>query len=203
MLYSVHWGDNMYLKLSKYTQKEKKNYENGKVKIATNITDITNFIRESIKESSNRKIYFGKISLKLANRINKSLGLNLLNYNVSLKSDSIRHIIKSHGKNTEKLRGQVPIVCSDFKLIPSIISEYDIVKSTGLSKSNKPVLTFIKELGDTYYVVNYVSDKHHNLEVQTMWKQKKNFSTVDSAKDSIHTSKTDSGTSSKIDTTIS
>lgn len=93
------------------------------------------------------------------------------------------------------LRGQIPVTLEDFKKIPDIVGNPDNIEVSGKTKDNKPVLTFSKEIGDNYYVVNYVSDRQHNLEVQTMYKHKKNNpSTTINANNSLNqTSETNSG----------
>lgn len=186
-----------------YTNQEIENYKNGKVKIAINENDISSFIESAKKIPSNAKLYFGKISENLSNRIKQTINLDLNNYNISLKADSIRHILRKHGNNSEILRGQIPVNPEDFKLIPQIISNYDSVETSGTTNEGKPAITFSKKFGNNYYLVTYVSDKNHNLEVQTMWKQKKNPATADNTiKSPIQTSETDSGTgSSNIDNT--
>lgn len=188
-----------------YNNHEIENYKDGKVKIAKDNRDVQNFIENSKLLPSNAKLYFGKISNILADKIKKTAGINLENYNISLKADSIKHILKGHSNQNEVLRGQIPVIDSDFNLIPSIISNYDTVEQSGTTKDNKPVLTFTKQIGDKYYLVNYVSDKNHNLEVQTMWKQqKKNSATADNTQMSpIQTPEANSGTSSLYDNNIS
>lgn len=183
----------------KYTQHEIDNFQNGKVKIAQNETDVTKFVEASTKVPSNAKLYFGKIGTNIANKIKSALGINIENYNISLKADSIRHTLNHHSNENEILRGQIPITNDDFKYIPTIISEYDKVTPSGFTNQGKPSITFEKQIGDNYYVVNYVSDKSKSLEVQTMWKVKakeKNSATVSDANIPKLTSKTDSGTSS-------
>ena len=167
--------------LIKYTDKELKNYEGGKVKIVKNDNDITSFIKKAKMFPTNSKLYYGKIGKELSNRIKNNLGIDLENYNISLKAYSIRHILNRHGNNKEKLRGQIPVTYTDFKLVQKIISDYDLIINSGSTKNGKMVITFVKEINDKYYLVNYVSDKNHNLEIQTMWKQKKNSATGDNA----------------------
>lgn len=190
--------------LDSYTQHEISNYEGGKVKIAKTSEDVINFVQESKKTSNNSKLYFGKLGKKIANKINQAIGINLENYNLSLRSDNIKHILKKHSNKSEILRGQIPITEADFQLIPEIITSYDSIKQTGSTTNGKPSITFTKQIGDNYYLVNYVSDKSHNLEVQTMWKQKKkNSATVSDANIPRLTSETNSGTSSYVnDNTI-
>lgn len=182
-----------------YTQHEIENFQNGKVKVAQSESDISSFVEAARKVPSNAKLYFGKLGTKIANKINQALGINLENYNLSLKTDSIRHILNHHSSRTEELRGQVPVTTEDFKLLPEIVTNYDNVQESGTSKQGKPSITFEKQIGDNYYVVTYVSDKSNSLEVQTMYKikaQKKNSASVSDANIPRLTSETNSGTSS-------
>ena len=78
-----------------YSNHEINNFKNGKVKIAKNEKDVYRFIERSQKYPSNAKLYFGKIGIAAANRIKEILGIDVINYNISLKSDSINHIIKN------------------------------------------------------------------------------------------------------------
>lgn len=182
-----------------YTQHEIENFQNGKVKVAQSESDISSFVEAARKVPSNAKLYFGKLGTKIANKINQALGINLENYNLSLKTDSIRHILNHHSSRTEELRGQVPVTAEDFKLLPEIVTNYDNIQESGTSKQGKPSITFEKQIGDNYYVVTYVSDKSNSLEVQTMYKikaQKKNSASVSDANIPRLTSETNSGTSS-------
>ena len=169
------------INLLKYNEHEIEQFLNGKVQIAYTKQDIRNFVNNSKKIKNNAKLYFGKINKTVSYKIKIKFGINIKNYNISLKSDNVKHIIKKHGSENELLRGQLPIIDSDFELIPEIVSNYDNVFLGTPTPSNKPSITFIKKIGSYYYLVNYVSDKSHNLEVQTMWKTKKNSATTNNA----------------------
>lgn len=189
--------DNNLYNLSAYSTKEINNIESDKIKIATKKSDVIKFVNSIKNKATNTKIYMGKIGNKIANSIKSKTGVDVENYNLSFRSDTAKHIIKQHGNaKTEAKRGQVAVTEEDFQKIPQIVSEFDDVYLSGNSQEGKPSLTFEKEIDNIYYVVNYVSDKHHNLEVQTMYKQKKNSATADSVQSPILTSETNSGTSS-------
>ena len=159
-------------KLTPYSDKEISFLTKGKVTIATSNADINKFINNTTKvKSSNNKIYLGIINNKLSKNIYNTLKINIQNYNVSLKSDAIKHIITHHSTEKEYLRGQIPITQKDFLLIPKIISNYDKVWRSGLTKEGKPSITFQKQIKNTYYLIKYVSDKNKILEVQTMYKK--------------------------------
>ena len=127
--------------------------------MAQSENDISSFVEAARKVPSNAKLYFGKLGTKVANKINQALGINLEKYNLSLKTDSIRHILNHHSSRTEELRGQVPVTTEDFKLLPEIVTNYDNIQESETSKQGKSSITFEKQIGDNYYVVTYASGK--------------------------------------------
>lgn len=166
----------------KYSNHEINNFKNGKVVVALNEKIIDKFVEDSIKYSSNKKLYFGKINKELANRIKDNIGINLNEYNISLQSNAIRHILKNHSnEKIECSRGQVAIKIDDFKLIPEIILSFDLIKYVGLTEYQNSAFILQKKIGHFYYLVSYISNKNHNLEIKTMWKikaKKKNSAAV-------------------------
>ena len=109
-------------------------------------------------------------------------GLDLKNYNISLKGDNVRKIIKDHGNN---LRGQDAITLKDFERIDNIILEADNIYISGKTKHNKDVIAFEKKLNNKYTLIEFVSTKRKTLETQTMYKKtKKNSVTVDNTTNS-------------------
>lgn len=186
-------------KYNNYTQKEIQNLTSNKIKIANSEKDVITFIETAKKIPNNLKLYFGKVNRKVSEKIKNILGINTNNYNISLRADTIKHILKKHGNTkTEVSRGQLPITEQDILNIPNIVNDFDNVKSSGISNNNKPSITFEKNLNGNTIVVTYISDKHHNLEVQTMYKFKNNkgaSATGTNATNAlVTTSKTNSGT---------
>ena len=162
-------------KLKKYTDKEVKNFKGGKVEIANTTNDIDTFVNEELlKKANNNKILLGKISDEIATTISKQFGINIDNYSISLKGDNVRKIIKDHG-DTEKeaKRGQIAVTKKDFDYIDDIILEPDNIYISGQTPSDKLSLTFEKNINNKYTLVEFVSDKNHTLEAQTMYKHKK------------------------------
>lgn len=159
----------------------------NKIKIAKSSRDIKEFIKQELnKKSSNSKLYLGKINDITSNRIKILTGLDLKNYNISLKGDNVRKIIKDHGnKILENLRGQDAITLKDFERIDNIILEADNIYISGKTKHNKDVIAFEKELNNKYTLIEFVSTKRKTLETQTMYKKiKKNSVTVDNTTNS-------------------
>ena len=140
-----------------------------------------------------------KISNKISNLLKEKLNIDVKDYNISLKGDNVRKIMKDHGNRiTEAKRGQSVVTKNDFGFIDDIVLNPDKVLAGGVNNGGKPAIIFEKILGDKYTLVEFVSDKHHTLEVQTMFKhKKKNSATVDNTQKSLfQTSRTDSSTSS-------
>ncbi len=162
-------------KIKKYTIKEKENLTSSKIIIAKNIKDIKLFVKnELLKKTSNSKIYLGKINDITANRIKNSTGLYLKNYNISLKGDNVRKIIKDHGNKTlENLRGQEAITPKDFEYIDDIILDADYIFLSEKTKHGKNVITFEKKINNKYTLVEFISSKRKNIETHTMFKRKK------------------------------
>ena len=183
-----------------YSQQELENMKNSKtIRIANSKDDVINFIETAKKVPNNLKLYFGKVSDKVSSKIKNILGINTDNYDISLKSDTVKHIFKEHGDaEKENLRGQLPITDDDILNIANVINNYDDVHSSGTSDENKPSITFEKNINGNTVVVTYVSDKHHNLEVQTMYKFKNNKGVPSTEANALNalatTSETDSGT---------
>lgn len=192
-----------------YTQKEINNIKSNKISIAQSNEDISQFVSNSRKVPGNFKMYLGKINESASNIIKNNLGINVDNYNISLKTDDVRKIFKDHGsEKTEIPRGQLPITENDFLNIPNIINNPDAVSEAGKTSQGKPAIKFEKNIDGNNVVVTYVSDKHNNLELQTMYKFKNNKK-IDSATvlhenqtPGLNTSEMDSGTNLFINNSI-
>lgn len=106
-------------KIKLYSEREISFLTGGKVSIAHTNDDILSFVLESIKSgSSNKKIFFGMISDEVAHEIYNKIGINVQNYNLSLKADNVKKIFKDHGNiEREFLRGQEAITKDDFKYV--------------------------------------------------------------------------------------
>lgn len=192
-----------------YTDKEINNIKSNKISIAQSNEDITQFVNNSKKMPGNFKMYLGKIKENASNVIKNTLGINVDNYNISLKTDDVRKIFKDHGsERTEIPRGQIPITEEDFLNIPNIINEPDVISKSGETPQGKPAIKFEKNIDGNNIVVTYVSDKHNNLELQTMYKFKNNkkrdsaTALHENQAPGLNTSEMDSGTNLFINNSI-
>lgn len=205
----VVFANNEYVKYSadeksieKYSDKEKENWQSSKnILIYRDNAQFEDFITKSLNNDINKKIYIGKISSKLGEFIYSKTGLNISGYNLVLRSSEIRKILKyDHGNEIkENLRGQRAIVKSDFLNFAKIITNPDEIYLGDKKFENKPVIIFVKTINGKTTAVTYVSAKHHDLTLQTMYsgKNKESLATTPSENKSLsQTSETLSGTAS-------
>lgn len=75
----------------------------------------------------------------------------------------------------ENLRGQRAITEDDILAIPKIIEEADFIELDREKYDGKPIIRFIKTINGKATVVSYVSQKKHDLGVQTMYSSIKNI----------------------------
>jgi hypothetical protein len=162
------------MKYTNYTNKEINNLSSNKIMIPLDSYDVIRFVFNSFIALNNNKLYISKINKRSANAIMILYGICVYNYNISLRADNVRKIFKSHGDMiNEYLRGQELISIDDFVVIKDIINDPDIiVLSEKRTPEGKSVLLFQKKINNNIYVVVNVSDKHHNLEIQTMYKKR-------------------------------
>ena len=188
-----------------YSAKEIENWKDSKnIVVYKNETQFNQFVNEVLENKKpDRKMYFGKVGESAAKNIYEKTGVNVRGYNISLKGYEIRKILlNSHGNaKAESMRGQAAINTSDLLKIPEIITSPDYVGLSDKLYNGNKVIEFRKEFDGKTVVISYVSGKHHDLQIQTMYKNiKRNLSELPSGDNSFsHTSKTRPGTVSSID----
>lgn len=188
--------------VEKYSEREKENWKDSRnIILYKDNSQFEDFIEKSLTNEINKKMYLGKISNKLGDFIYNKTGVDITGYNLALRSSEIRKILKyDHGNDAkEKLRGQRAITKSDLLNFVKIVTAPDYVYLESRKYENKPVIIFIKTINGKTTVVTYVSSKHHDLTLQTMYsgKDKGSLATTPSEKNSYsQTSETLSGTAS-------
>ena len=187
--------------LREYSESQKKNWENSKrIIVYQNESQLAEFIQDALAgKNLDKKMYFGIVDDTLGKRIYDDTGVDVTGYNVVLRASEIRKVLLySHGNvETEELRGQQAVTEEDFLLIPQIISEPDTVERVGEEFNGKPTIKFVKTIQGRKTVISYVSDKHMDLTVKTMYSGKeKSLPTTADVKSPALTSKTSSGTAS-------
>lgn len=195
-------GEGVQYKLGEYTQQEKKNWENSKnIVLYENTQQLKQFVQNALNgKELNKKMYFGKTNEKISQYVFEKTGVDISGYNCVLRASEVRKIIKDHGnEKVEMSRGQRAIQEQDFFDIPYILEYPDSVSLDSNLFEGKPVLIFQKVLNGKTTIVAYISNKHLDLTVQTMYsgQNKRSLATTPSGENSFsQTSETLSGTAS-------
>ena len=169
--------------LKQYSEHQIENWKSSdKIIVYENSKQLKEFIKDSQKGIGlSRKMYFGYISSELANEIRDVTGVDVSNYNCTLRASEIRKILKKHGDETsENKRGQRAVTSADFELIPEVIQNPDNIALSEKLFEGKPVIEFSKVIDGKIVVSAYVSKKHLDLTVQSMYAgiKKGNLATV-------------------------
>lgn len=168
--------DGVRYSLNNYSEHQIENWKNSKnIIIYENSNQLLNFVKDA-KQGNNlsKKMYFGSIPKDLANEIHRNTGIDVSDYNCTLRASEVKKIFKSHGnEETENKRGQRAITENDFVLIPKVIQSPDSISLSEKLFEGKPVIEFTKVIDDKVVVSAYVSKKHLDLTVQTMFAGKK------------------------------
>lgn len=179
-----------------YSERQIENWKNSKkIVLYEDEEQFQIFISEARKHKiPGKKIYFGMLPDRIADRIQSELGINVHDFNCSLKSYEIEKIFKDHGdEKAEGKRGQRAITERDLEKIPEIVARPERITESG-TYMGKPAIRFYKE-GIT--VTGVVSDKSMDLFVQTMYANKKrSLATAIDEQASINTPEATSGTAS-------
>lgn len=201
-----HESSNVKYSLKKYSEKQIENWKNSKsIIVYESAEQLKAFCMNALNDNSfKKKLYFGAVTKDTAVKIKRFTDLDTENLNCCIRADEVRKILKnSHGnEKSEKLRGQRAITIEDIVSIPNIIQNADEIRRSKSDYEGKPVIEFVKEIDGKTTVISYVSKKHNDLTVQTMYaglKDKKNRSlatTPSGDKSFSHTSRTLSGITS-------
>ena len=182
-----------------YTDREKQNWESSNTIIVYESDEQFEAFVEKVlnNEDTHKKIYFGKIPDATAQMVLDKTGVDVSGHNIALKGYEIRKILlNSHGdEEAEATRGQEPITTDDLKNIPSVITNPDDVNLSDKEYEGKPALLFEKTIDGKNYVVAYVSRKHHDIAIQTMYK-KRSLATAENADALSSTPETTNSTAS-------
>ena len=159
--------------LEGYTEHQKENWANSKsIVLYESQEQLERFIDDALdKRNLSKKLYFGRIPNELAERVMRETGINIKGYNCTIQAQEIRKILlHSHGDSeSEQMRGQRAVTREDILQIPEVIESPDIIRLSSKLYEGKPVLQFVKTIEGKTTVVSYVSKKHRDLAVQTMY----------------------------------
>lgn len=165
-------GKSVKYSLKEYSNHQKASWASSKsIVVYENDEQLSQFIDDALnKENLNKKIYFGKVPDELSDKVFQETGIDIKNKNVALPAKSIVHIIGRYGsEDVEAPRGQSSITKEDFFNIPETIENPDDIKLDSKLYNGRPVLKFIKNQNGKTTIVSYVSQKHMDLAIQTMY----------------------------------
>ncbi len=182
-----------------YSEHQINNWANNdNIIIYESETQLEQFINDAINHKNlHKKIYFGRISQTFAQKIESNTGINVDGYNCVLRASEVLKILKNHGNPvSEGKRGQRGITKYDLMNIPNVILQADSINLSDKEFEGKPVIEFERESNQWTSVAAYVSKKHLDLTVQTMYGgiSKKSLTTATDEHASVNTSETLSGT---------
>lgn len=114
-----------------------------------------------------RKIDLFVVPEELAEKIKQATEMDVSNHWVCIDNFGILHTLEQHGNPiSEAKRGQIAIEKEDFFMMLEVFLHPDEIHIVGKTNySQKPVLQFVRQIGDKIYVVK---------EVRTITSQKKN-----------------------------
>ncbi|MCL2284490.1 MAG: hypothetical protein FWC26_14335 [Fibromonadales bacterium] len=161
----------LHMCLENYTQFEIDNFSNStRIKIAKDKGQIRSFIKDAMNNINlGKKMLLGKIGSDLAQKIYIETNIDLLAYNLELRSVDIRHIFDKHGnEKTERLRGQRAVTIDDVLNFTDIILNFDSVK---LDENDG--LIFEKNTNEKVNAVTLYTTGNKSLSLKTMWINKK------------------------------
>ncbi len=93
------------------------------------------------------------VSEEDAARIQKATGLDVTGYVYALSAYAVRHIIKKHGDERERLRGQEPVLYDDFLLLNDIVSIPDGIENATTTKQGRDTMRLTGTVGGVNFTL--------------------------------------------------
>ncbi|TAH20236.1 MAG: hypothetical protein EAZ08_06300 [Cytophagales bacterium] len=119
------------------------------------------------------KYNMGQVPDEEVRNVQNETGIDLSNYNRSIDSYAINHVLGNHGNpKTEAKRGQIAVELSDFELISLITSSPDKIEYVGKNGSGRDLIKYIKKIGHNIHYVEEVRNGKKEVVLQTLFKQK-------------------------------
>ncbi len=127
--------------------------------------EVSEYIDEALAGKQKKNLVFGKVNSGLAHDIENATGVNLAGADIELVANDLRHIIKRHGKDSER---QEAVSAGHLKALPYIFSDYDSVRA-GTEKDGRKSVVLTKKINGIANVVEVIPVKQKKLAVKTMW----------------------------------
>jgi len=140
---------------------------------------ILQLVEQTINDKSNTlfKLELGEFNEIEINLIFEKTGFKLNGYKRIIDSYGIKHTLKKHGNEKQEfLRGQIPIINSDFEFIPLIISKPDNIQNVDKNRIGNDLFLYSKQIENIiiFYVEGIRANKNGRKEafLETMYKRK-------------------------------
>ena len=135
------------------------------------IKELVHFARTD-KTNKNKVLILGIITQEQAIIIYDKTGFSLVDYERTIDTSAIRHIIKKHGnQQKEILRGQIAVTDEDFELIHLIAIPENII-SVAKNKLGNDCLLYKTKLNDTFFYAEEIRTGKKHLALNTLYKRK-------------------------------
>ena len=117
-------------------------------------------------------IEIGVLSLQEVSDIQQKIDKNLQDFKKIIRFSETRHIAKMHGKQHERVSGQIQIEVEHFIQIPELIKNYDTITFQPKNhKARKYKDSILFEKG-SYSIVFDINFGSRELTLKTMWVKK-------------------------------
>jgi len=135
------------------------------------IRELVHFARTD-KSNINKVLRLGVITKEQAVAIYNKTGFELMDYERTIDTSAIRHILKKHGnQQKEILRGQIAVKDEDFELIHLIAVPENII-SFAKNKLGNDCLLYKARLDDTFFYAEEIRTGKKHLALNTLYKRK-------------------------------
>lgn len=124
---------------------------------------LNDFIEYSLNNNSRKILYIGRINNNIAKNINTLLAdndryngkYNLFDYNITIVSDDIRHILNRHSKE----HNQISVTINKLSKYAEVISNPDYIGISNIQKRDNLCLIFFKKINGYSVAIETVSKK--------------------------------------------
>ena len=163
--------------LGKYSDTEIESIEKTKhFQVARSYSDVRQFIQDVQNETTQRRLFLGKIPASTAAKILAETEVNVEGKSIALSGDDIRHIFSRHGEHGTALHeGDIAVTQDNFEDIIETLIEPDSVRRT--DQNGNVGIMFQKEIDGRVTAITIVSEKKKALTLKSAWITKRKQAT--------------------------
>ena len=163
--------------LGKYSETEIESIEKTKhFQVARSYSDVRQFIQDVQNETTQRRLFLGKIPASAAAKILAETEVNVEGKSIALSGDDIRHIFSRHGEHGTALHeGDIAVTQDNFEDIIETLIEPDSVRRT--DQNDNVGIMFQKEIDGRVTAITIVLEKKKALTLKSAWITKRKQAT--------------------------